>query len=184
MRLYVALLFMVSAVSSAQAQQASCTVVANVVALQMPYPLQPLPPGGKYLPGPLLVPERRLPPQAFIAHDGFFHHVPILSVVADEGPRRIVFVETFGEDWSGMPVRVQGPPPELTAVLSAARPQDSFALLSVGGPRLEVRFGSSRDALRARIEALSHPDPDGTRGPRFIRRPFGGHHMVRATANR
>jgi hypothetical protein len=75
-------------------------------------------------------------------------------------------VETsFAEDWRRMAGRIQGTPSELTAVLSAARPQDSFALLAVGGPRLEVRFGSSRDALRAGIEALSHPDPDGPEGP-------------------
>ena len=157
---------MVSVVNTAQAQQAPCTVVANVVKLLMPYPLQPLPPGGKYYPAPLLIPERRLPAQAFIAQDGSFHHVPILSVEPDEGPRRIVLVETsFSEDWRRTAGRVQGPPPELTAVLSAARPQDSFALLAVGGPRLEVRFGSSREALRAGIDALSHPDPDGPEGP-------------------
>ena len=169
MRLLVCLLFLVSTVGSAQAQQAPCTVVGNVVKLLMPYVPQPLPPGGKYYPGPLLVPERRLPPQAFIAQDGLFHHVPILSVEPDEGPRRIVLVEAaFGEEWFRMAGRVQGPPPALTAVLSAARPQDSFALLAVGGPRLEVRFGSGRDELRAGIEALSHPDPHGPKGPDLL----------------
>jgi hypothetical protein len=140
--------------------------VVNVVKLLMPNPLQPLPPGGKYYPAGLLVPERRLPPQAFVAHDGLFHHVPILSVEPDEGPRRIVLVEAaFGEEWFRMAGRVQGPPPALTAVLSAARSEDSFALLAVEGPRLEVRFGSSRDEVRAGIEALSHPDPHGPEGP-------------------
>ena len=141
MRSFVGLLFLVSTVGSAQAQQAPCTVVGNVVKLVMPNPLQPLPPGGKYYPAGLLVPERRLPPQAFVAQDGFFHHVPILSVEPDEGPRRIVLVETsFSQDWRRMAGRIQGPPPELTAILAAARPGDSFALLAVGGPRLEVRF--------------------------------------------
>lgn len=96
MRFHVAVLFIVAAVTGAQAQQAPCTVVGTVGTPLMPNPLQPLPPGGKYYPAPLLVPDQRLPPQAFIAHDGFFHHVPILSVEADEGPRRIVLMAMLG----------------------------------------------------------------------------------------
>lgn len=167
---------MLSPVISAQAQQAPCTVVANVETLLMPNPLQPLPSGGNYVPMPLEVPNRRLPPQAFIAQDGFFHHVPIGAVDADDGPRRIVLVETLDEDWSKVFGRVQISPRELTAILSAARPQDSFALLLVGGPRVEIPFGSSRDALRAGIEALSHPDPHGPQGPDL----FGG--LLEATS--
>jgi hypothetical protein len=136
----------------------------------MPHPLKPLLPGGSYLPAWLYVPERRLPPNSFIAHDGVFHHVPILSVEPEEGPRRIVFLEMFGKEWRRYARQWQGQAadtlwPELAAVLSAARPEDSFALLAVGGPRVEVPFGSSRAALRAAIEAMSHSDPRGPDGP-------------------
>ena len=169
MRLCVSLLFMVSVVNAAQTQQAPCTVVVNVTKMLMPYPLQPLPPGGKYLPEPPMVPERRLAPGDFVAHDGLFHHVPIASVEPDEGPRRIVLVATFGEGWRTYVRQWKGRDtasiwPGLTDILAAARPQDSFALLAVGGPRLGVPLGSSRDALGAGVEALSHPNPDGPEG--------------------
>ena len=162
------LLVAASAVATTQAQQAPCTVVANVAKELMPYPLQPLPPGGQYYPAPLTVPERGMAPRAFVAHEGLFHHIPIVSVEPDDGPRRIVLVETFGEGWRGRVRQWEGKapvPPELTAVLSVARPQDSFALLAIGGPRVEVPFGSRRETLQAAIDGLAHPDPNGPDGP-------------------
>lgn len=159
---------MTSALGSAVAQEAPCVVLASVARGLMPQPVRPA--GVGYAPEPSIVLERHLPPQAFIAQDGLFHHVPIASVEPDEGPRRIVLVEAFWPAWrqyarqSQVTVkRIRGT--ELTAILSVARPQDSFALLAVGGPRVEVRFGSGREALRAGIQAILNPDPNAPDGP-------------------
>ncbi len=150
----------------AMAQQPPCTVVGNVAKLGMPFFIQPSAPGGKYYQAVVVVPEPRLPPEAFAAHEGLFHHVPILSVERNDGPRRIVLARTFTENW-----RTDGthatpsPPSDLMAILSVARPEDSFALLVIGGPHVVVPFGSSREALRATVEALAKPDLKGIEGP-------------------
>ncbi|MGD0693332.1 MAG: hypothetical protein ABSB82_00595 [Terriglobia bacterium] len=127
---------------------------------------------GHYYFGPLLVPERHLPAGAFVAHDGSFHHVPILSVEADEGPRRIVLLEAFDRNWRGRGVRIGGTtsasPPELAAVLSVARPEDSLGLLVTGGPHIEVRLGSPRTDLSEVVASLSRLAPDGANGPDFL----------------
>lgn len=168
MRLFLGLFLIISAGGAARAQKAPCTVIGTVVRGLMPSPPQPVPVDGKYYPSPLGIPERRLPSEAFTAHEGFFHHVPILSVEQDNGPRRVVLIKTFSDDWRTLPAAGRGGPPELAAVLSVARPEDSFALLAVGGPRIVVPFGSSRAELREAVESLSRPDPNSPEGPDFL----------------
>jgi hypothetical protein len=51
----------------------------------------------------------------------------------------------------------------ITHILSKARPEDSFALLTTRGPRVELRFGSSREAIRAAAEQLEST-PQGKSG--------------------
>ncbi len=167
-RALLGLLLLLSGARSAQAQKASCTVIGSVVKRLMPSPAQSVPVGGNYYPAPLSVPERRLPSEAFTAHEGFFHHVPILSVERDDGPRRIVLMRTFTADWRTLSARGQDVAQELSAILSVARPEDSFALMAVGGPHIVVPFGSSREVLPEAIEALSRPDPNGPEGPDFL----------------
>jgi hypothetical protein len=169
MRVFAGFLVMASVLGSAGAQEAPCVVVATVARALTPQALLRPTPGG-YIPEPLIVPERDVPSETFVAREGLFRRVPIVSVQADEGPRRIVFVEAFGSGWREHARQPAAPNKglsraELTAILSVARPQDSFALLVIGGPRVEVPFGSPREALRAGIQAISHPDPDAPEGP-------------------
>jgi hypothetical protein len=168
---FAGLVLMASVAGVAGAQQPPCVVVATTKGAFMPEPLlRAAAPG--HIREPLIMAVPHLPPQVFVAREGRSHKIPIESVQSDEGPRRIVFVETFGSGWREFARQPRGgakdfgfPGAELTAILSVARPQDSFALLSIGGPRVEVRFGSSQEALRAGIQAVSHPDPDAQEGP-------------------
>lgn len=48
----------------------------------------------------------------------------------------------------------QAIPVAIAQILSKAEPQDSFALLTVGGPRKALPFGSSQDAIRAAGDQL------------------------------
>jgi len=89
---------------------------------------------------------------AFLARDKR-DFIPIESVEAERGPRRIVFVVE-----NGKPIRLSARQVEAAAVeevLSGARPQDSFALLTAGGPRVALPFGSSKDAIQAAVDALA-----------------------------
>jgi len=88
---------------------------------------------------------------AFIARDER-HGIRIKSVALDRGPRRIVFVPENGKKMPEAARKIEGA--VISRVLSRARPEDSFALLTAGGPRMELPFGSSRDALRAAAEEL------------------------------
>jgi len=175
MKLVLGFLILVSMPGHVWAQQAPCTVVGNVVRILLPQPWKPLLPDSPYAAFPLDVPERRLPAEAFIAHDGAFHHLPILSVQTDEGPRRIVLMVTFGPGWreaAEHPERkTEGwltPVLWMEPILSAPRAEDSFALLVVGGPRVQVPFASSRADLLRGVEATLHPNPAAPDGPDLL----------------
>jgi len=78
------------------------------------------------------------------------------------GSRRIVFV---AENDARMPEAARrielG---AITTILSFARTQDSFALLTARGPLTEIRFGADREALRKGAEALANSPPDKAQG--------------------
>jgi hypothetical protein len=100
----------------------------------------------------VLVPD--LPATGFVAHRGK-HPVGILSVNTDRGPRRIVFVAENGSEMPEAARQIEAA--LITDILSKARPEDSFALLSARGPRVETRFVESREAVRAAAETLVNP---------------------------
>lgn len=83
------------------------------------------------------------------------HPVRVLSTSFDSGPHRIAFVVENGKQMSkaarGIEVAV------ISSILAKARPEDSFALLTARGPRVELRFGSSRDAIQKAVEELGNP---------------------------
>lgn len=76
--------------------------------------------------------------------------VRIESLTTDSGRRRILFVVETGKHVPDT-ARAVGAT-VLSHVLSIARTQDSFALLTARGPRREIRFGSGREALNAAVE--------------------------------
>jgi hypothetical protein len=175
MRLVLGFLILVSMPGEVWARQAACTVVATVERALLPQPWKPLVSGSPYLAAPLGVPERHLSADAFVAHMGLLHHVPILSVETDDGARRIVLMVTFGPGWREAAARPQRKADEwltpvlwMEPILSAPRAEDSFALLVVGGPRVQVPFGSSRADLLRGVEATLHPDPTAPDGPDLL----------------
>lgn len=116
---------------------------------------------GYYLSVALWAPARDLPPDAFAAHD-HREPVPVLSAEADRGPRRIVFVVEKGKKVSAAARQVETA--AVTAILSNARTEDSFALLTAGGSRVALPLGSGRDAIRRAVEDLSRPGLGGAEG--------------------
>lgn len=81
--------------------------------------------------------------------------IPILSATYDRGPRRIIFVVENAKKMPPGARRIEAA--VIPHILSKARPEDSFALLTARGPRVELHFGSSRDAIRAAAEELRNP---------------------------
>ncbi len=83
--------------------------------------------------------------------------VAIRSVRVNRSPRRIIFVAENGAEMTPAARRIESA--LITRVLLKARPQDSFALLTGGGQRIAVRFGSSRAELLAAAEQLAKAPP-------------------------
>lgn len=115
-------------------------------------------------PGSCLPPDcasvANLSAEGFVARDKN-GPVRVRSATYDRGPRRIVFVV---ENAKKMPVAARKiEAAVISHILAKARPQDSFALLTARGPGLALRFGSSRDAIRAAAEQLGNP-PQGEPG--------------------
>ena len=187
MLIFLGLLAVVCASGVGRAQQGACTVAVSVVTVLDPYPGEwaassaskmRLPPHPLYQ-GPQLqyildkeaaarngkpslptvyIPAQALAPEDLIVRDGGLR-IPVVSLQTDRGPRRIVLLVQNGTGTLG-----RGQAAQATAILSRARPEDAFALLAAGGPRLALPFGSGRDELRAAIEELSRPKPGGPKG--------------------
>lgn len=135
----------------------SCTVAVSVV--RATGPSIPWPPSagvGKFLPPLIMASAPELPPEGFVAYDKRgreFYRVGIMSVERKSGPRRIVMViggVGLRTD-NGQPM-LQAIPVAIDQILATAGPQDSFALLTVGGPRAALRLGSGRDAIRTTVD--------------------------------
>jgi hypothetical protein len=85
----------------------------------------------------------------FFAHDRK-HPIAVRSITIDRGPRRIVFVLENGKRMT--PVLQGIAAAVISGFLSNARTEDSFGLITGGGPRVDLRLGSNRDTLRAAVE--------------------------------
>jgi len=158
-RTHLCVLFLLS-VGSAHAQAARCSVVAYAMEEQVPRELTaipwPPPANGYGYPPALRIPLRGLSSESFVVRDGK-RPVPVLSVEEDTGPRRIALVVALDRRWG---TRFHGGLGEaartaVTAVLSNARPEDSFALITAAGPRIAVPFGAPASELLARTTQLS-----------------------------
>ncbi len=110
--------------------------------------------GGRVLANWNLV--QQLPATAFVAQDKK-HPLQVQSATTDRGPRRVIFVVENGK---GMPAKARkAEAAVISDILSKARSEDSFGLLTALGPRLELRFGSSRDAIQSAAEGLANASP-------------------------
>lgn len=102
---------------------------------------------------------RGIPPSGFIVRDGH-NLVPVESSTVDSGPRRIVVVVENGKNVN--PAARQIEASVLGAVLTNARPEDSWALLTAVGPRTALPFGTQRDTIvSAARELISRPNGKG-----------------------
>jgi hypothetical protein len=194
MRVCAALLLLISVTAVARSQQSPCATTAHVVTLDpSSFPDKaaarwalsqmerwsegrPFPYGadsnatvlGWPLPGlgasvPLWEPAHKLPPGAFTAHDEH-RPIPVLSAEVNRGPRRILLLADNGKK-----IRVAARDIEIEAiktVLCNARPEDSIALLTAGGPRVAVPFGSSRQAIELALKGLRQPAQRRPQGDR------------------
>lgn len=113
------------------------------------------PPCDAELPVNVVLPDaslvRGLGPENFVARTKR-EPLRIGSFTTDTGPRRILFVVETGKQLPEAARTVEAA--VLSHILSIARPEDSFALLTARGPRREVRFGSNRDAVNASVHEL------------------------------
>ena len=77
--------------------------------------------------------------------------VPIKSMTYDNGPRRIVLIMDEGKKINADAHKAKQD--MLAALLGAARPEDSFALITERGPSRVVKFGEERSALTAALNS-------------------------------
>lgn len=97
---------------------------------------------------------RDMPPEAFVVREGR-HHVPVLSVRLDSGPRRVVFIAENGKEMTAAARKIEAA--VITRILSKARAEDSFALLTARGPRVAHHLGSRREVIEAAAQELDGP---------------------------
>src|SRR3989442_11385794 len=84
----------------------------------------------------------------------------IRSVSVDTAPRRVVLVAENGKDVNPPARKVETS--VLEAMVTTARAEDSFAMLTSSGRRKELRFGTPRHALLSDIHELSSPSAGKT----------------------
>lgn len=113
---------------------------------------------------------------AFLAR-GRAGPIPILSVVPDQRPRRIVFVAENGKRMT--PAGRKAESAVIADILAKAAPRDSFAFLTAGGPPAALRFGSSRAELLAAAEKLAGPPRRKVRGQSVLRAVHQAAHWLR-----
>ena len=99
---------------------------------------------------------RGIPSSGFVVHDGH-EMVVIKSVTVDSAPRRIVAVVENGKTVDSATRQIQAS--VLSVMLTSARAEDSWALLTAVGPRTALPFGTPRDTIvSATKELISRPN--------------------------
>jgi hypothetical protein len=186
MRILAVLLLVIFVAGAASAQENPCSVVAEVVNLdpasfpdkasaehalvlqrqnlafvsRQPFPLDAdesgwgyVGPGWGFVPQPVWTGVQNLSKGDFFARDRR-RPVSVLSAQPDRSPRRVAFVAESGSEMN--PAAREMEAVALSSILSIARPQDSFALLTAGEPHLTLPFGSNREALLEAAQGLAH----------------------------
>ena len=83
--------------------------------------------------------------QDFFAHD-HKHSIRVRSITVNSSPRRIVFVVENGKRITPA-LRTAGAA-IIAGTLSNIRPEDSFGLITAGGPRVELPLGSTPESIQ------------------------------------
>lgn len=79
--------------------------------------------------------------------------ISIESVETERGPRRILFVVEDGKHVPEAARKIEAA--IITEILSKADTEDAFGLLTTRGPRKEIRFNESREALQATANEIA-----------------------------
>jgi len=170
MRIFLAVILLISAHSAGLAQPQACTVQLTVVLSDLaswswrkegPDLTVATLKHGVVIPGAAGVPD--LTAGAFSAHDRR-GPIRVRSIRSDHGPRRIIFVVETGKRMPPPARKIQAA--VISGILSEARPGDSFALITAGGPPTELPFGSSREAILATAAQLVDPPQGKAKGLR------------------
>jgi len=122
---------------------AICTVAAQQPPCNQAIPVNVVIPDGRLV--------RQIGPEGFVARNKN-EPARILSVTTDHGPRRIVFIAEDGKAVPAVARKIESI--IISAILSKARAEDSFALLTARGPEEEVPFGATPAALKTAVEEL------------------------------
>jgi hypothetical protein len=99
---------------------------------------------------------RALQAKAFVAQNGK-QPLRIQAVTTDRSARRIIFVVENGKRVNADARKLESG--AIADILSKARPEDTFGLLTARGPRISLPLGSSLDALRAASEQIAALEP-------------------------
>lgn len=169
MRISLPLILLLSLYCTTFAQQPPCTIPASVITASLSsdhataegvaihgtiFPGLPVFGVTSMIPTVETVPVPNLTPDDFVV-EADHHPVRVLSTSFDRGPHRIAFVVENGKQMREAARRIEVA--VISDILAKARPEDSFALLTARGPRVELRFGSSRDAIQKAVEELGNP---------------------------
>jgi hypothetical protein len=167
-------MLILSAYSASSAQQATCNVLVTVstpdpaavpriyAGTRQVYPDSESMDDAMWWWGNWVPPPRiDLPPEAFVVSNKK-RPIRLISARPDRGPRRIIFVAENGPQMTPASREIEAA--VISNILSKARPEDSFALLTARGPRVELRFASTRDAIQAAAENLQKPAQDAPSG--------------------
>jgi hypothetical protein len=94
---------------------------------------------------------QRLGPEGFVGRN-MKGPVPLESVETERGARRILFVVETGKHVPEAARKIEAA--VISEILSKASPEDAFGLLTTHGPRKEIRFQESREALQAAVNEI------------------------------
>jgi hypothetical protein len=92
--------------------------------------------------------------------------LPIESIGADDGPRRVLFVLDTGRRLS--PDARKAETMLVSYVLSHARPSDSFALLTARGPLRQVHFEDGLVAMTKAVEEIAADPKETNKAPNVL----------------
>jgi len=119
------------------------TAQRDTVPCAIDIPVNVIVPGGRLI--------RELKSEQFVAKTKH-HPLRVLTANDESGPRRILLVLEAGH---GVPAKIRAVESSVVMdMLSEARSQDSFALLTARGPNKALPFGSSSDAIISAAKEL------------------------------
>lgn len=144
---------MLMAVGTSDAQQSSCVIpvyvfLPELLSVGRVGPMRYVSTDGSWRSGII----KGLSASDFVANDQK-GPIRVEAATLDDGPRRIVFVADDGRAMT-LPAR-RDEAALILRILGVARSEDTFGLLTAGGPPISLPLGSTQEALRAAAGQLA-----------------------------